>query len=203
MTWNLKGSYAETCSCDLECPCNLSMTLPANHDYCKAALAFGIREGRIDGTDVSGLKVVAIVHTPQVMASGNWKLGFFIDEKASDEQFDKLLQVFGGKLGGPMAGVAPLVTEMLGVERAAIDIQHDGLLHSVRAGDAISFTVEDIVPAGSPTGKPVKLVGMAHPAVSAKGEMTLAQAKRSRINAFGIQYEGRTGLSNSEFSWAA
>ena len=26
---------------------------------------------------------------------------------------------------------------------------------------------------------------------------------RSRINAFGIEYEGKTGLSTSEFSWAA
>jgi len=24
MAWSLKGSYAETCSCELMCPCNLS-----------------------------------------------------------------------------------------------------------------------------------------------------------------------------------
>jgi len=24
MAWNLKGSYVETCSCDLICPCNAS-----------------------------------------------------------------------------------------------------------------------------------------------------------------------------------
>jgi hypothetical protein len=29
------------------------------------------------------------------------------------------------------------------------------------------------------------------------------QATRSRINAFGIEYEGKTGLSKSDFSWAA
>jgi len=31
----------------------------------------------------------------------------------------------------------------------------------------------------------------------------MAEAKRSRINAFGIQYDGKTGLSTSKFSWAA
>jgi hypothetical protein len=31
----------------------------------------------------------------------------------------------------------------------------------------------------------------------------MAEAKGSQINAFGIQYEGETGLSTSEFSWAA
>jgi hypothetical protein len=32
--------------------------------------------------------------------------------------------------------------------------------------------------------------------------LTIAEATRSKINAFGIEYEGKTGLSTSEF-WAA
>jgi hypothetical protein len=31
----------------------------------------------------------------------------------------------------------------------------------------------------------------------------MAEAKRSRINGFGIEDEAKTGLSTSEFSWAA
>jgi len=31
----------------------------------------------------------------------------------------------------------------------------------------------------------------------------MAEAKRTTINAFGITYEGKTGLSTSEFSWVA
>ena len=41
---------------------------------------------------------------------------------------------------------------------------------------------------------------MFHPVGS---DLTMAEAKRSRINAFGIRYEGKTGLSKSAFSWAA
>ena len=33
--------------------------------------------------------------------------------------------------------------------------------------------------------------------------LTIAEAQRSRINAFGIEDEGKTGLSTSEFSRAA
>ena len=58
----------------------------------------------------------------------------------------------------------------------------------------------NIVPFGIETGEPVRLQGMFHPAGS---NLTVAEAKRSRINAFGIEYEGKTGLSTSEFSWAA
>ena len=99
-----------------------------------------------------------------------------------------------------MAGLAPLIGEMLGVERAAIDIEDDGLRHSVRVGDMIDFEIEDIVPFGVETGEPVRFSGMFHPVGS---DLTMAEAKRSRINAFGIEYEGKTGLSKSDFSWAA
>jgi hypothetical protein len=200
MAWNLKGSYIETCSCDLICPCNASFDHGATYDYCRVTLVFNIAEGEIEGTNIGGLKVAAIADTPKVMTDGNWKLGVFIDESASEEQADKLTKVFTGQLGGPMAGLVPLVGEVLGIERAAFDVQDDGVRHSVRIGDAIDFEIEDIVPFGVETGEPVRFQGMFHPAGS---NLTIAEAKRSRINAFGIEYEGKTGLSTSEFSWAA
>jgi hypothetical protein len=200
MSWNLKGSYAETCSCELMCPCNTSLDHGATYDFCRVVLAFDIHEGQVDGTDVAGRRVVAIADTPKVMTEGNWRLGMFIDDQANDEQFDKLVQVFGGQLGGPMAALAPLVGEIAGVERASITISDEGLRHGVRVGDVIDFEIEDIVPFGKQDGTPVRFDGMFHPVGS---NLTMAEAKRSRIDAFGISYEGKTGLSTSEFSWAA
>jgi hypothetical protein len=182
------------------CPCNLSFDHGATYDFCRATLVFNIQSGEIDGTDVSGLKACVIIDTPKVMTDGNWRVGMFVDESASDEQFDKLTAVFGGQLGGPMAGIVPLVGEMLGVERAPIEFVDDGLRHSVRIGDAIDFEIEDIVPFGIETGQPVRLVGMFHPAAS---EFNAAEATRSKINAFGIEYEGKTGISTADFSWSA
>lgn len=200
MAWNLEGSYAETCSCELMCPCNLSFDHGATYDFCRATLAFNIREGQIEGTAVDGRKVVAIIDTPKVMTDGNWRLGVFIDDEADDEQFDKLVKVYGGQLGGPMEALGPLIGEIVGVERATIDFADDGLRHTVRVGDAIEFEIEDIVPFGSESGQPVRFDGMFHPAGS---NLTMAEAKRSRINAFGIAYEGKTALSTSKFAWSA
>jgi hypothetical protein len=200
MAWSLKGSYVETCSCDLICPCNATFDHGATYDYCRVVLAFSIKDGEIEGTDVSGLSVVAIADTPKVMTEGNWKLGVFVDERASDEQMNKLVGVFGGQMGGPMAGLAPLVGEMLGVERAPIEIVDDGVHHTVRVGDAIDFEIEDIVPFGVETGQPIRFDGMFHPVAP---NLTIAEARRSKIDAFGISYEGKTGISAAEFSWAA
>ena len=200
MAWSLKGSYVETCSCDLICPCNATFDHGATYDYCRVVLVFSIKDGEIDGIDVSGLHVAAIADTPKVMTDGNWKLGVFVDERASDDQMNKLVGVFGGQRGGPMAGLAPLIGEMLGIERAPIQVVDDGVLHSVRVGDVIDFEIKDIVPFGIETGQPVRFDGMFHPVAP---NLTIAEATRSKIDAFGISYEGKTGLSTSEFSWAA
>ena len=199
MAWSVKGSYFETCSCELMCPCNLSFDHGATYDYCRVTLVFDIREGDVEGTDVGGRTVAVIADTPKVMTEGNWRLGMFVDDGASDEQVEKLTGVFGGQKGGPMAALTPLVGEVVGVERAPIEVVEEGLRHSVRIGDAIDFEIEDIVPFGIETGEPVRLTGIFYPVGS---ELTAAEAKRSKIDAFGISYEGKSGLS-SDFSWAA
>jgi len=200
MSWNLKGSYAETCSCELMCPCNLSFDHGATYDYCRVTLAFNVREGAVDDTDVAGRRVVIIAESPKVMTEGNWKLGVYVDQEASDDQFDKLIEVFSGQRGGPMAGLAPLIGQIIGAERASIEMDDDGLRHSVRVGDAIEFEIEDVVPFGKEDGEPIKFQGMFHPVAA---DLTMAEAKHSRIDAFGIAYEGKTGLSYANFSWAA
>src|SRR4051794_40480714 len=85
-------------------------------------------------------------------------------------------------------------------ERAAIELTDDGLRHSARVGEAIDFEIPDIVPFGIETGEPVRFSGMFHPAGS---DLTMAEAQRSQIDAFGIAYEGKTGLSTAEFAWSA
>ena len=200
MAWKLDGTYFETCSCEVVCPCTASMSNGAHYDRCQVTLVFHVTDGEVEGTDVSGLTVAAIADTPKVMTEGNWRLGVFIDAAASDEQAEKLGAVFGGQLGGPMEALGPLIGEQLGVERAPIEVREEGLRQSVKIGDAIDFEVEDIVPFGVESGEPARLTGIFHPVGS---ELTISRATRSRISAFGIEYEGKSGLSNSSFSWAA
>jgi hypothetical protein len=200
MAWNLSGSYFETCSCDVICPCTASLSLGATRDRCNVVLVFNVKDGEVEGTDVSGLTVAAVADTPKVMSDGNWRLGVVIDEAASEEQAEKLGGVFSGALGGPMGALGPMIGENLGVERLPIEVEEDGLRHSVRIGDEIDFEIEDVVPFGVESGEPAKITGIFHPVGS---ELTIAHATRSQINAFGIAYEGRSGFSTSEFSWAA
>ena len=200
MAWKIAGSYFETCSCDVVCPCTASLSLGATNDYCRVVLVFHVKDGEVEGVDVSGLTVAAVAETPKVMTDGNWRIGVYIDAAATDEQAEKLGGVFSGALGGPMEALGPLIGENLGVERAAIEVREDGLTHSVRIGEAVDFEIEDIVPFGVETGEPAVFTGIFHPAGP---DLTVAHATRSKIDAFGISYEGKSAFSRSEFAWAA
>jgi hypothetical protein len=199
MAWNLSGSYFETCSCDVVCPCTASLSFGATRDRCKVTLVFNVKSGEVEGTDVSGLTVAAVCDTPKVMSEGSWRLGVVIDAAASEEQAEKLGAVFAGSLGGPMEALGPLIGENLGVERLPIEVQEDGLKHSIRCGDEVDFEIEDIVPFGVESGEPAKLSGIFHPVAS---ELNVSHATRSDINAFGIRYEAKAAFSASEFSWS-
>ena len=200
MSWSLEGSYFESCSCNVVCPCTASLSLGATNDRCKVVLVFHVKNGDVEGVDVSGLTVVAAADTPKVMSDGDWRLGVFIDAAASDEQAEKLGGVFSGALGGPMQALGPLIGENLGVQKVPITVEESGLNHSVRVGDAVDLEIEDVVPFGVESGEPAKLTGIFHPAGS---ELTVAHATRSSIDAFGIQYDAKSAFSRSEFAWAA
>ena len=142
MAWTFEGSYVESCSCNTPCPCTASLSLGADLDYCRAVLCFNIKSGDVEGVDVGGVGVVMIADSPKVMTDGNWKVGLWIDESASDEQADGLGKVFSGSLGGPPAALSPLLGEFLGVERAPIEFNENGLTHAVKIGDAVD--VEEV-----------------------------------------------------------
>ena len=201
MSWKVQGQYFENCSCDVPCPCTVSLDLGADYDRCKAFLVFEVESGEVDGVDVGGLTVAAVADTPKVMSEGNWRLGVLIDERASDEQAEKLGAVFGGQLGGPMEALAPLVGEQLGVDRVRLEVSHDGGTHRIKVGDDGEVEVQEIVPFGKEDGTPARLTGIFHPGGT---DFAIAKATRSNVTAFGVEFafEGQSAFA-SPFAWAA
>ena len=121
MAWELEGFYVENCNCDAICPCTWSnLAREATYDDCRATLGFRIERGQVDGVDVAGRTMVLSLVSPKLMIEGNWRAGLVFDADTTDEQMQGLTNVFTGALGGPMAGLAPLIGEFLGTERADI-----------------------------------------------------------------------------------
>ncbi len=147
---------------------------------------------------MSGRDVILVFDAPGNMAEGGWQGGMIIDDQASDEQAEAQGAVIGGQAGGPMATLAPLIGEMLGVERAPINYVNDGMVHSVTAGDYADIEItdtqlgEDSAAAG--------LTGIDFPPMGPN--LTIATANRASINAFGKQWDntGKNGHA-APFSW--
>ena len=146
--------------------------------------------GGMPGTDAGGILMKGdIEHPMHLVLNAPMTAHRCAKRLGAQDPTEQIVADFVGRAGQRMSGV----------ERASFEVNEDGLVHSVKIGDAIDFDVKDIVPFGVETGEPAKLVGVFHPASS---ELTAAEATHSRINAFGIEYEGKTGLS-APFSWAA
>ncbi|MBA2324562.1 MAG: DUF1326 domain-containing protein [Pseudonocardiales bacterium] len=197
MAWSIEGRYFENCSCDMPCPCTVTFDAGADTERCNAILVFHIDRGSVD--DVGDLTVVAIADAPQVMTEGNWKMGLVVDERASDQQVEMLGAVFGGARGGPMEALAPLVCEMLGVQRMRIEINESNGRHTLRAGDTLEVDVEDVVPFGVENGTPARLTDIFHPANS---ELTIGKG-RSRVGVLGLDWNlGGTSGFSAPFAWS-
>jgi len=200
MSWTVEGTYFENCNCDFACPCSVtSFGSPATQDRCQVILNFHVAKGEIDGVDVSGHSVSVVADALAKMLDGNWRVGLIIDDKASKEQADKLAGVFSGATGGPMASLAPLIGQVLGIEQHPIEYGDSGHKHHVKIGHDISVEVEDYTPQG--LDQPTQLVNVFHPSNTT---LTIARPTESRIKAFGMEFHnsGKSAFS-APFRWSA
>jgi hypothetical protein len=116
--YDLEGSLLEVCTCDTLCPCWIGED--PDGGTCQSVLAYHFDRGTIRGVDVSGLSVASAVFIPGNILAGEWRRVLFMDDDASDEQSEALSDAFTGKLGGPLADLAQLVGQEMGIERAPI-----------------------------------------------------------------------------------
>lgn len=148
MAYQLEGSLLEVCDCDVLCPCWIGEN--ADNGTCDAIVAYNMEKGSIDGTDVSGLTMCMMAYIPGNILQGNWKVAAFVDDRATKQQEEALLNVFTGKLGGPVADLAKLVGEVVAVQRAPITFQVKEGKGTLKVG---SFAEAVMAPYKSPDGR--------------------------------------------------
>ena len=146
--YELEGRLLEVCTCGVLCPCWVGAD--PDGGTCDAVAAWHVDRGTIQGVDVSGLTFAMSVHIPGNILKGNWKALAYADEQATQEQLDALFSVFTGKLGGPIADLAALVGEVVGVERAPITFQVDKGKGTLIIGQTVQA---ELVPLTGPTGE--------------------------------------------------
>jgi hypothetical protein len=148
VVYDLKGSLLEACSCGVLCPCWIGED--PDRGTCEAVIAWHFDEGVVRGVDVSGLTLAGVVIIPGNILAGNWKVALFVDENATAEQEQAILDAYTGKLGGALADLSQLIGEVVTVSRAPISHElHDGD-GTLKIGDMVS---SEMSPYRGPSGQ--------------------------------------------------
>ena len=156
MAYELEGRLLEVCNCNVLCPCWIGED--PDNGTCDAVVAYQVDTGTVDGVDVSGHTLATLAFLPGNILQGNWKVVVFVDEAATNEQQEALLNVFTGKLGGPLADFAQLIGEVVAVERAPITFTVEEGKGSLRIGSGMTPVVEaDMTSYLGATEKPTTL----------------------------------------------
>jgi hypothetical protein len=124
MAYHLEGRLLEVCDCRVLCPCWIGED--PDNGTCDSVLAYHFDRGTINGVDVAGRTVALVSHIPGNVLNGNFRVAFYLDHGATDAQQEALLNVYTGKLGGPIADFAKLVGEVVSVERTPIRFDVEG-----------------------------------------------------------------------------
>ena len=148
MAYKLEGTLLEVCTCNILCPCWVGED--PDNPTCDSIFAYHIDRGSVNGTDVTGHTVALFVHIPGNVLKGNWKVALFVDDKATDQQQDALVNVWSGKLGGPVADVAQLVGEVVSVEKIPITYEIQEGKGTIKIG---SIAEAEMEPYRGPTGQ--------------------------------------------------
>ncbi|MDR9394739.1 MAG: DUF1326 domain-containing protein [Roseovarius sp.] len=187
--WAMKGELILNCNCTVFCPCVISLgDHPPTEGYCMGWAGIRIDEGHFGDTDLGGLNVGLLLEIPGKMARGNWKAAAYIDERASDEAFDGLLDIMSGKAKGTTGLFKVLVSEFLGAERAPISFETEGKTRRLMVGRAIKGA---ITPVEGNDGDDLVVTNTKY---WMGPDITVAKADQGRVRAFGRvwDFDGRS-----------
>ncbi|MCL6284262.1 DUF1326 domain-containing protein [Ruegeria sp. 2012CJ41-6] len=179
--WAIKGELILNCSCDVFCPCVVSLGAhPPTEGHCHAWMGIIIDEGHYEGEDLSGLNVGLLVDIPGRMGEGQWKVAAYVDERASGKAYNGLLQIFSGQAGGTTGLFTMLVSEIIGAERAPVEIERDGTRRRIMIGRKIQGEIEML--AGKDEDHPVMVSNSKY---WMGPDIIVARGTKSRVRDYG------------------
>jgi hypothetical protein len=140
MAYHLEGRLLEVCNCNVLCPCWIGED--PDNGTCDTIVAWHFDKGKIDGVDVAGTTIALIAHVPGNILKGNWRAAVYVSDNATPKQKDAILNVYTGKLGGPVADLVKLVGEVVSVESVPITFDVEGGKGTIKVGSSAYAELE-------------------------------------------------------------
>jgi len=121
MGYKLEGSSLEACTCEESCPCWAGYE---PNEGCGTVFSWHIDSGTIEGVDVSDRAVAVVAGTPcSTFHDGAASATIYVDDEATLEQEEALLNVWTGRMAGPVAELVRLFGDVTGTGRSPITFE--------------------------------------------------------------------------------
>jgi hypothetical protein len=199
-SWQIRGSYFESCNCDPICPCRRIDGIAggrSTHGICAGVLSWVIEEGNAGATDLAGLAAALAIRYDDDEPGSPWSWILYLDDRADAEQHDALEAIFSGSLGGDALAHFPWAwkeSRPLGVRTVAIDVDHTARRQLLRIRDHVTVRIHGRF-AGTAT------VSCVIPGHDRDGEELVAEALRVEDEGLAFEFSGVCGYG-STFAYA-
>lgn len=141
--WFFEADYLQGCSCDYGCPCEFQA--PPSRGFCEGMGAWKINRGEYGDINLDGLGFGFAARWPDEIYKGGGTAALFIDERASPEQRDALIQIGSGQAGGlPFEILVTTLVNVLPPQFVPFTFNIDGRNSSARMGDAVTIQLAPI-----------------------------------------------------------
>jgi hypothetical protein len=192
-SWRMRGDVMEACSCATTCPCNFGSDptpLP-----CEVVIGWRIQDGNYGNTRLDGLSVVLYGRIPGNVFQGNWTVGVYLDQRASQQQAQALGDIFAGNAGGWPAMLSSLIGNLLPPKQVPIQFQTVDGEHRITVPGLLEVGSER-VPNPLPGQPPLdpKVSNLAVPFYT--GPVSVRRSRTLRLSdpEMSFQYAGRSSL---------
>jgi hypothetical protein len=191
-SWKIEGDYFEGCNCDVICPC-IFMADP-DEGFCDVIPAWHIKRGNFGNIGLDDLNVVAFFHAPGNMLTGpKWKVGMYIDQRATAEQLNAITKIYSGQSGGFFGAAKNLFGEILGIKHSTIEFGVEGRRRWLRIDDSLELDIEGVK--GADLNREALITNPAFSAVP-DSDLVVAHSTKNAYNDFGFEWNnsGKNGF---------
>jgi hypothetical protein len=200
VSWEISGTYFESCNCDPICPCRRIDGVSggrSTHGVCMGILSWMIDRGEADGVNLSGEPVAMAVRYDDDEEGSPWSWVLYLDRGADESRRQALEGIWSGQLGGDAMKHFPWAwkpSELLAVRPVEIDVSHTSRRQWLRVRDQVSVRIRDRYP-GAET------VTCVIPGHDREGEELVADELVVEDDALSFSYRGVCGYgSNFDYS---
>src|SRR5262245_25147159 len=149
MSWRIRGTYFESCSCDAICPCRTIDGVRGGRStwgICLGVLSWIIEDGHAGDVSLNELKVALATRYSDDELGSPWSFGMYVDERARPAQRAALEAIYTGRLGGDALEHFPWAWKAavrIAVKPVEIEVSHEPRRQWLRIRDHVTVRIRD------------------------------------------------------------